>query len=60
MRYHAMMLDSEGTIRGIRSLSHEDDLAAINAARDVLEQSQSFEAIEIWREGRRIARISSR
>jgi hypothetical protein len=58
MRYHGVMLDAQGTIRSIQSIDNDDDLAAVDAAREILKQSSSFDAIELWREGRRVARIA--
>jgi hypothetical protein len=58
MRYHGILLDAAGTVRGFRRIDCDDDLAAVDAARDVLERSALADAIEVWRDRERVARIS--
>jgi hypothetical protein len=58
MRYLGMMLDSAGIIRGIRTIVRDDDLSALHAARRALEHSHPYEAVEVWRQGHRIAKVS--
>jgi hypothetical protein len=48
MNYHAMMLDEEGRIRGVRRLHCGSDAEAVEASRQVLDQMPRYAASEIW------------
>ena len=55
--YYGLMLDGSGTIRGIRTLDCDDDLAAVDTARDALLKVRQYDAAEVWRHGVKVGKV---
>lgn len=57
MAYKAVMFYGRARLRTVRSLPREDDVAAMLAARSLLERSPICVAVEVWDGERRIGKL---
>jgi hypothetical protein len=56
-KYYGLMLDTLGTIRGIRALDGPDDLAALESARLALLSLSQYDVAEVWHRSTRVGTV---
>lgn len=57
MVYKIVMLYGQAPLRTVRSLARGDDVAAMLAAKNLLERAPRCVAVEVWDGGRRIGKL---